>query len=450
MQMRRAIFQVCCLSGAVAIAGGAAAQSTFQAREPAYVRALLDGQADRLASPNVLQWNTEIADFKRETGSTFSDEMIDQFLRVRREGSPPDLSKGPEAERAWKQRLSRWLDSSYVRMLIFRHHYFVSFAQRLDGKCAFLTPAQKADVAAALEQAVSAFRIGQRTKSEIDALAADEKLAFQTMSGSLSNGHNDADALARAAACNAPSIKTVTATLLKLLSPRQEGGSAAVQARYVRERKATIKQTGDFLVGETLLRTGPEQSWFATAFIATPKLATLRIPGVDEEVAGKTIGWFTDASFAEALDGDSRPIMFVSMGATADCHQCRTLMQDLLVSEPFNRLAGRVAAVLLVANSDPDSFVSRMRKSLDTVAVPDIMVLQRATAAAPARMLYRLERVASAAEIAQQISQSLPASLPVAPPKTPHKPFLAPPDVCWLAETLELCQARLRRDVHLE
>ncbi len=448
--MRRAIFQVCCLSGALAIAGGAAAQSTVQVREPAYVGALLDGQADRLASSNVLQWNTEIADFKRETNSTFSDDMIDQFLRVRREGSPPDQSKGPEAERAWKQRMSRWLDSSYVRMLVFRHHYFVSFALRLDDKCKFLKPAQKADVAAALEQAVDAFRIGQRSKSEINALAADEKLAFQTMSGSISNGQSDADALARAAGCNALSIRTVAATLSKLLSPRQEGGSAVVQARYARERKATIKQTGDFLVGETLVRTGPEQSWFATTFIASPKLATIRIPGVDEEVPGKTIGWFTDASFAEALEGDSRPIVFVSMGASADCHQCRNLMQDLLVSEPFNRLAGRVAAVLLVANSDPDSFVSRMRKSLDTVAVPDVMVIQRATAAAPGRMLYRLEHVATAAEIAQQISQILPDSLPAALPKTPHKPSIAPPDVCWLAETFELCQARLRRDVHLE
>jgi len=447
--MRRKTLVLGVLAGSLAASPGSAAEPNGSYREPAYVQALRDGQAERLASPDSLQWNTEIAAWKRENG-TLPDGVIDRILRLQSAGAAPGQTQGPAAAQAWAERTSQPLESTYIRRPIFRFYYVIGFAHRLNATCKFLPQSKDLDVAAALDAAVRTFRIGQRSKAEIDALSADEKLALKTMHLTLFAGQSDANTFAKANPCGAPGMTSLTATLSKLLSPLKAVASDTNKQREDRERKAMLIETDDFILGETFVRNGAPQGLFATASRSDVHQATFRVPSAYEQVAGRTVGWFTDTAVLDAAGADNRPVLFVLTEASRDCGQCRTFIQDLLISQSFNRLAGRFHAVLLVANSDPKSLFAQMRTSLDGGTVPGAYLVKLGNTEIPAKLLYRRRPATSANEVAKEIEPLLSGPFEKPAVASDHKPLVAPPSFCWAIETFELCRARQIRKIHVE
>lgn len=70
---------------------------------------------------------------------------------------------------------------------------------------------------------------------------------------------------------------------------------------------------------------------------------------------------------------------------SADCPLCRAFMQDLLSSKPFNALSGHFHAVLLVANSDPNSLFNIIRLAFDGNEIPGVYLSEWVEKAKAAR-----------------------------------------------------------------
>lgn len=426
------------------------AQTAGAYREPAYVLALLGGKAEQLASPNPLPWNTEIAAWKRANAS-LPDEAVDEVLRAQNAGTAPGTADGEAAVRAWAERASKELESTYIRRPIFRYHYIIAFAQKLNTRCKFLQPDHEGEVAAGIRAAIKTFHIGERTKEQIDAIPQDDKLALKYMHETIFNAQSDADTFAKATTCTSSNMNAVRTTLLRLLSPLQPSSAADDKKREARERDAMKGQADDFILGETYVRTGDVQRGpYATAFQSVKPSATLRVPAVDEQVARKTVGWFTDVSVFEAAKADGKPILIVLTQPSADCPLCRAFMQDLLSSKPFNALSGHFHAVLLVANSDPNSLFNIIRLAFDGNEIPGVYLFRVGGEGKSSTLLFKRTFVTSAGRISRELEPLLGTVAQPSVAAGGHTGLVARPGICWAIETFDMCRERERRSMHAE
>ena len=104
-----------------------------------YVRALMHGDADRIATTNTLEWDETIqrnaAQMKlkpHDVVGMLKSELVEK----------PNLT-GSEKERVesarnWERMLQRDLKTTFPHRLIFRIHYVYAFATEIDRTCRFL------------------------------------------------------------------------------------------------------------------------------------------------------------------------------------------------------------------------------------------------------------------------------------------------------------------------
>lgn len=125
-------------------------------------------------------------------------------------------------------------------------------------------------------------------------------------------------------------------------------------------------------------------------------------------------------------------------------------MQDLLSSKPFNALSGHFHAVLLVANSDPNSLFNIIRLAFDGNEIPGVYLFRVGGEGKSSTLLFKRTFVTSAGRISRELEPLLGTVAQPSVAAGGHTGLVARPGICWAIETFDMCRERERRSMHAE